>query len=390
MHTIDSILPHLSQHIAVIQSLIPKKDKRILISLAKQVSSGVFLTENQANLLVKILKENLSAVRSLFQDIDDTLDSNTWSKNFREIQKVRKIYIDPDILNHFVLEFNFNTRLREKLGKVTPSLEGMLTTKGSKYIIYLNEHNINVIVSTFLKDDFEIDEKLLTLYQEIEEIKKTVTTPFEIFTTNSQKLKNVVIGDAGEIDDSNLLLLHDRKIRYQYDVSKTAADDSLTSKLAYRTNRKVYVNPRNISFEDLTKSLHCLNRFPALIIFEGHSPDKDTEVLSLIENAIKTCHLTGDVGIYFRHDKSSDVKNFNHAIAALGYNKNLGEHTVIAGISNSKLPKFMIKNNWKPKTVISFTNSFRHNKSSVYCSDIDLVIYYTNTQPLDKEVHVLL
>jgi hypothetical protein len=152
----------------------------------------------------------------------------------------------------------------------------------------------------------------------------------------------------------------------------------------------VYVNPQHVSFEDLAKSLHQLNRFPALIIFEGHSPEKDTNVLLMIEAAIKTCGLTGDVGIYFRHDKSSDIQNFNHAIAERGYNKNLGDSTIIAGISNNKLPKFMIKNHWKPKTVISFTNSFRSNKSSVYCSDVDLVVYHTNTQPLDKEVHALL
>ena len=390
MNTIDSILPHLSQHIAVIQSLIPKKDKRILLSLAKQVAGSVFLTENQAHLLVKILKENLSAVRSLFQDIDSTLKSNMWSKNFREIQKVRKISIDPDVLNHFVLEFNFNTRLKEKLSKISPNLDGILTTKGSKYIIYFNENNIVTIISTFIKDDFEIDKALLDLYYEIEKIRKTVPNPFDIFSTNLEKLKKVVIADIGDISEDNVLLLQDRKIRYQYEISKKIGDISVASKLAFRTSRKVYANPQEFSFIDLVSAIKQLNRFPALIIFEGQSSEKDKKTLKLVEHAVNSLTLPNEVGIYFRHDKGADTEQFNQSIAELGYNKNLDSNTVIAGISNNRLPKFMVKSGWKPQTIISFTSSFRSNKSSVYCNDVDLVVYYTNTQPLDKEVHALL
>jgi hypothetical protein len=50
----------------------------------------------------------------------------------------------------------------------------------------------------------------------------------------------------------------------------------------------------------------------------------------------------------------------------------------------------MIKSEWKPQSVISFTTSFRNNKSSVYCNDVDLIVYYTDRQPLHGGVSVIL
>ena len=390
MTTIDSILPHLNQNIKVIEPLIPKKDKRILVSLAKQTQSGVFLTQNQATLLVKILKENLNAVRSLFQDIEMIISENLWSKEFRVIQKIRKISIDSENPQYFSVEFSFNTRIKEKIVKLIPQVEGQSLTRGSKYLFLLNERNIDTIVSNFLRENFEIDEKILDFYQEIEKVKLADVRPFEILSTDNEKFKKTVENRIGTISRENLLFLQDRKIRYQYEISEKNEGKSLTAKIANRTSRRIYANPQEISFIELVKSLKELNRLPLMLIFEGHTSDKDKKTLKLLENAVSTLSLGDDIGIYFRYDKEEDKGNFNQEIAVLGYNKNLGEHTVIAGISNNKLPKFMLKSGWKPQTVITFTNSFRANKASVYCSDVDLVVYYTGTQPLDEKIHVLL
>jgi len=97
--------------------------------------------------------------------------------------------------------------------------------------------------------------------------------------------------------------------------------------------------------------------------------------------------LPNDIGIYFRYNKEGDADNFNQEISLLGYNKVLSDTTQVAGISNNKIPKFMIKTGWKPQTVVSFTTSFKSNKSYVYCSDVDLVIYYNSVKPLDGEVN---
>lgn len=390
MTTIDSILPHLNQNIKVIEPLIPKKDKRILVSLAKQLGTGVFLTENQSKLLVKILNENITPVRALFQDIESIISENSWSRSFRVVQKIRKISIDSENSGYFSVEFSFNTRLKEKITKMLPSMSGQVLSKGAKYLFLLNEQNISMAVNTFSRENFEIDEKIMNFYQEIESIKKTCTNPFDIFSTTHENLKKSVIEDIVFIAPENLLMLQDRKIRYQYAIREKIEENSLSAKIANRTSRRIYANPQEICFIDLVRSLRELDRLPLMIIFEGHSSEKDKKTLKLVENVVSTLELGDEVGIYFRYDKENDAASFNQEVAVLGYNKNLDDSTVIAGISNNKLPKFMLKSGWKPQTVISFTNSFRANKASVYCMDVDLVIYYTVTQPLDEKIHVLL
>jgi hypothetical protein len=70
--------------------------------------------------------------------------------------------------------------------------------------------------------------------------------------------------------------------------------------------------------------------------------------------------------VYFRFDNTPEGVAFNKLIADYGFNKQLDGHNQIAILSNGKLPKFFIKNNWYPKSVISFTNHFRNNTPSFH------------------------
>ena len=64
------------------------------------------------------------------------------------------------------------------------------------------------------------------------------------------------------------------------------------------------------------------------------------------------------------------------------FNKNLTTDTKVIGIANNKLPKFIINHEWYPKTVITFSNNFRNNKTSFYCDSVDLIVYYNDKQPI--------
>jgi len=185
-----------------------------------------------------------------------------------------------------------------------------------------------------------------------------------------------------------LQLLQDRKIRYQYKNTQKIQENSLENKIANRESRKIFVGA-DIGFTELMSSLKNLKRFPVMLIFDGHQSLKDKKNLKFVENAVKELNLGDDIGIYFRYNKESDSEKFNQEINALAYNKDLTGTTTVVGISNNKIPKFMIKSQWKPQTVISFTSSFKSNKSYVYCSDVDLIVYYGVTQPLDQEVHAI-
>lgn len=390
MKTVDSLLPAIANDIGKIKNHIPAKDKRILLSLAKQSSSGTFLTENQANLLVKILKENIVVMKTVYTDVEEVVDQNKWTKTFRAIKKIRKIYIAPDFSETFVVEFSFNTRLKEKMHLINAGVRGNILSSGAKNVITLNEENLFLVLSTFAKDGFEIDEKLKEFYREICEIKKSVDHPLEIFTTKNEKLKQAVINELTAIEPENALMLQDRKIRYQYEISANLGKKSLAEKIAQRTDRRVFANSEEIDFGALVDAFDELARWPVLIVFDGHHPEKDKKTVKMLAQALAGKAAADNVGIYFRYDGEADTVKFNQEIAALHFNKPLDDCTLVAGISNSKIPKFMIKSGWKPRAVISITNNFRSNKASVYFSDVDLIIYYTSTQPLGESIYAIM
>jgi hypothetical protein len=389
MNTVDSLLVPIFQEIKKLEITIQAKDKRILLSLHKQVTSGVFLTENQANLMVKILKENLDALKKHIIDIELTLSTNIWSQKFREVNRFKKIYISQEFPDCFVVEFSFNTRLREKMTQSSHRLRGNRDTFGSKYVITLTEENLSLVADLFHNEGFDIDPKISNFLQEIEEIKKNTKNPFDIFDLKSEKVKTAVEQELSVEYLIDLRLLQDRKIRHQYKNHQKIPEFSLEDKIANREGRKIFIHSEQITFTQVINSLKKLNRLPAMLVFEGHNSTKDKKYLKLVENAVNELGIGKDIGIYFRYNKENDKEGFNQTISSLGYNKNLTGTTAIAGISNNKLPKFMIKSGWKPQTVISFTSSFKSNKSYVYCSDVDLIIYYGNSQPLDEEVNAI-
>ncbi len=387
MKTVDSLLLEIFHDIQLFNGKINTKDKRILSSLGHQLTQGNFLTESQSKLLLKILKENISHIKSQKLDIDEILETPVWSKSFRVIQRVRKIY-ENFKENTLVIEFTFDKRLKEKLISLTTKLDGTIVNDGSRhYSVSLTERNIFSIVTLFKTDNFEISEKILNFYQEISKIREEQKDLFSILTTSNENLKKIVEEDIGEISKNNLLLLQDRKFRYQYKISERIKENSLTSDIAQRPGTHIFIDSNKILLDDLIQSLIELDRLPVMVIFEGHDSKLNRESLEILAKSLKKHNLDNQVGIYFRFEKVSDTAKFNSAIAEYNFNKVLSDDTAVVGISNSKIPKFMIKMQWKPQTVISFTNNFKNNKSYVYTNDVDLIVYYNNKKPLHGVVH---
>jgi hypothetical protein len=389
MTTVDNFLKTNIGLLSVPTFEIPNRDKRILISLSRQLTSGLFLTENQGKLLVKIIKENLKQFSIIDKTTEMIVDNATWSSSFRVVKKIKKIYISHTSPDLITIEFSFNNRLRDKVLVLSANLKGGAISSESKYHVQLSEPAIKAVVEMFSVEDFEIDQKILDFYQEISEIEKVAEPNFSVFDEKNENLRNQIKEDIGEINVDNLLLLHDRKIRYQYKISEKIEGNSLAAKLALRTKRKVFIDSAKFSLTDVVASLVELKRLHMMVIFEGHDHKINKNCLSVLENSLSANNILDSVGIYFRFEKSNEVDNFNAEIARLGYNKPLNETTNVVGIATNKLPKFVLKNKWKPDSVISFTTAFKNNRSAVYCSDVDLIIYYGDKMPLNEDIDVL-
>lgn len=363
---------------------IPARDRKILSSLYRQITSGYFLTENQGKLLVKILKENINLLNFQEQDITHLILNPIWSKSFRQIEQEKKIYLSTDDEKKIVLEFSYNKRIREQISKIVKEAEGGISpTQGKKYFIPLTEKNIVLLIKTFKNFKFDIDEKILNFYQEIEDILKNKKQYFDINSLENKNLKQELLKDIGDESVTDRLFLHDRKIKYQYTISGKISNNDLSAKIATRSSTKIFLNKKEHCLTDIIQSLITLKRLPILFIFSGHESSESIKDLENLANSLTKLDLTSNVGIYFRFDNVAESnKLFNDLVTHLNFNKNLTSETKIVGLANNKLPKFIVKELWKPKSIISFTNNFKNNKTSVYCDNVDLTIFYNELPPL--------
>jgi len=385
MITVDALLIELFQQgIDKLDIQIPAKDKRILISLSRQINTGQFLTENQSKLLVKILKENQQHLTTISHEKLLAIECPTWSQQFRVLDQVRKIFIGKEHDGRILVEFTYNKRLRQLITDLNKQLEGQILSNNSKqYSILLTEKNIYTLVNAFKNQGFEIDPILTKFHEEIAEIIKTKTDQFNVFSLTNEKLISSIKGEVHDISDNNLMLLNDRSLRFQYSIFPKNPEISLKNSLANRSSARVWIDSSTTTLDNLIASLQALNRLPVMVVFNGHDSKECLQNLRKLENSLKNNNINTDVGIYFRFDNGTDYnKEFNATISNLGYNAKLDSTTHVAGIANNKLPKFMIKNGWYPKSVISFSNNFKGNKTSVYCDAVDLIVYYNDKRPL--------
>lgn len=381
MTTVDQFLLKLNLiGIEHLNPSIPNRDKRILVSLSKQLTSGVFLTENQSRLLIKILKEN-----SQYLDFDEmkTLDDPKWSQPYRTIDQVRKIYVKDSSL---IVDFTFNKTVKKIMSDLIKTLEGaVLNPTPTMYIIPLTERNILSVITALKRERFAISTVVQDYFNAIKNIVDANTNPFTFEAIDTPRTVSLITSD---IDITNPVARNDRRIRYQYFAHPLEHCYSLTEKIANRATNKVYINSETTSLSDLIKSLTELNRLPILVVFNAFDEAESLEKLVTLEAALRD-NSVSKVGVYFRFTNSEVGKQFNDLVKQHGYNQRLDEHTQVVGVANNQLPKFLFKTNWYPQTVISLTANFRNNKTSVYSDAVDLIVLYNKTQPISSSNEIL-
>ena len=367
---------------------ISLKNKKILISLSRQIKKGYFFTENQGNLLIKILKENQKILEK-----ENNLDLNivntpNWSQSFRIVNVVRKIYFQDEKDTKIVVEVDYDKHSKQRILELSKSFQGdFVSVSPNKFIIESTEKNILSLINSIDFESFNIEERIVKLYQRIKNIYDQGTENLNISSSNNEKIINYINTELTNKDTNLDLIMLDRRHRYQYSLENNTLENTLSFKIANRQSTNIWINQSNINLNNLVTSLHELSRFPVLVIFDKHQKILCHHNLLILYDALKD-YPSNKVGIYFRVDNNSEEnKNFNLLIGKLGYNNNLDNDTSVVGINFTTLPKFMLTSSWYPRTVISFTNLFKHSKAAAYCDAVDLVIYYNNNRPIIGKIH---
>ena len=395
MLTIDNILLKIEEHsIDKLNSSVPVKDRRILKNLVRMIQMPSFITESQGRLLIKILQENMEALDFIGSELIPSLKNPSWTKSFKTVDVVRQLSISKNSSgNSFIdIECSFNKEIKKSLVTLIRNIEGATFTiiSGKRTSILLTEKNLYNTVKELDKHNFDKSEQVIKLYNDVCSLDVLGTKDsFSIHKTSNIKLKNRLIKNIGSIDSTNMLLLEDRKIEFQYNVTGNLDDSTLANKIAKRTNNKIFINSSEYTLLDVAQAIRQLRKMPALCIFDEYDAGASIKNLKTVKAVVDAVDPTINVGVYFRFNNAGDGEQFNKLISEYNFNKQLDNNNRVSVIANGKIPKFFLKSDWYPKTVISFSNQFRNNKTSVYCNSCDLIVYYTSSKPMIGTVDVI-
>lgn len=375
-----------------IEEQIPKRDSKVLRSLALAASSTNFITENQGKLAVKILREHQAKIVDFASELKEALESPTWSRHFRQIDRTKKLYISTVDDNLFItIEFAFSSAIRKIIGNANRNIYGLVqVAPGKLYRAPLTEQNVVTLVDTFSKLEFDIEEKIQDYYKTIKSWSESeIVDQYRIDTITHTNFQKHISDDLGINTSIDQNIIIDRSVRYQYFHEKPKKlPENLTEKIAMRRSTKLWISKKDTSLVDIIKSLLLLRRAPILFVFDANDPKKCLEDLENLTKSLEENEIFENIGIYFRLDNNGLGKDFNQLIATKKFNAPLDNKTVVAGISNGKIPKFLLKSDWKPMSVVSISKTLHYNKTAVYTNCCDLIINWTDNEPFTEEIQL--
>ncbi len=368
------------------EDIVSSRDFKVLKSLHLNLTKGIFFTINQSDLLKKILIENREKIASHYEDFENILKLSLWSKPFRIVETVRKIYLSDNTEKEIkiIIEFSFSSNLRKIMQEISKNLTNLEpVTNGKFYIVDLDEKNIVTLVESFKNHKFSIDEKIIEYYNTIKYWKKEeIFGQFDIESILNQNFQKAISDDLGIETPLTQAIINDRRIRYQYFCKPIIEPKNLAETLAMREKSYVWLDKNKHSLDEIIVALKELRRLPILVVFDSQNEKQCFEDLKNLSENLEKNDIFTDVGIYFRFDNTEDGSTFNKYVAEKKYNSRVTKDTKIVGIQNGKIPKFLMKSDWKPMSVISLNNNLRNNKTSAYANCCDLVIAYTEKEPI--------
>ena len=385
MKTVDSLMLNLeNQGYENLNWFIPARDIKIMKNITELLKRPSYITENQGKLLIKILSENSKVLQLTLPELEYVLNVPLWGKEFRKILKIREVSIfqEDDGVSRIKIKYTFDKDVKKALGVINKNINssGFVNTTNELCHLLL-EKNIVEIYNNLKPLKFHFSSEFLDLHKKIVQFNKSkIIEEFEFQNFYDLKLKNT---ESPTINHDPLLIL-DRKIQYQYNFTHNFSEDeqkTLSYKIANRKDHKIFINQFDYNLSSLVQSLNRLERKKILVFFDTYSINECITNFKLVKNLVDDNNIS-NIGIYFRFDNKTEGINFNKLVAEYKFNKQLEPNTQIVGLSNGTLPKFLLKNDWYPDAVISFTNNLRNNRTDVYCNNCDLVIYYTTTKPL--------
>lgn len=358
------------------------EDATILISIAKQLSKGIAMTDRQ----YALVKKKLSEYETQFDDknIDVISISENLLYELREIDRSHWIKVlhwkDEDILG---IRFPFNKKVIKHLDELKKLQKTAgLAFKENTHYFKLNLKNIYNLVRIAKRFDnkFDIQSPILDVYEQLKKFDENVEDYVSgIYNLKLKNLPDSVIdtleNELGPVSKENYHLYYDRRLLYGIENFDNIIDDIimkqpvLVQQLLKRDSGQVIVKKEKFNLNNVCEAIYDLKRFPIIVVLSDKTAhDQLVETYRCFRNFI----ADKEISVLFRHDGQSEFNNF---IKENKINNPVDKSTKVVYINNKKLPKPLLKAEFTPRCSLCLDgSSLSYNHVMQYIQNLDLQI----------------
>ena len=380
---LDTVEDILSLVVSFSDEVLPV-DKGILSSIDRQVKRGIALTDRQYELVkTKLLFYKDFLISVGVTDLQEKLD--TVKCPLRTVDRSKSIVLNNNLVE---IKFPFNKKIIVTLNEVIQKCKRFYYNheKGSNvHKFKISETTVKEIVSAFQNKNFYIDTAVLQLYKKINEIEMDKQSILPgIYNNKLMNFKKSALDlidlELGPLTSENLIKFYDRRRRYGIaDIEGTVYRNTLVETIAYRDAAELAVNPEIHSLDSVVDAVIRLERFPILVLVDTESTLED---VAKIYNAFRDVVPNESQTVLFRVDTSNSY-NLNNFIHDNKINNWLDTSTKIVYINKNKLPKLLLRSDWRPMATLALSSYRANSRVTTYINDVcDLIIYHDKSMSI--------
>tara|TARA_Y100000389_G_scaffold163490_1_gene166775 strand:+ start:605 stop:1777 length:1173 start_codon:yes stop_codon:yes gene_type:complete len=372
--TIEDLLEALAGLRTYPRLFVEANDASIMFSIAKQTFKGTALTDRQ----FLLMQTKLQPYKEQFIDCNFDNAIATLRQPLRQIDRSKYIKIIDDTIE---IRFPFRKSEIMLIESISHKCSEYFHKKGThKHIFALTEKNILNILDQFKNKNFAIDKELLDMYDIACDIRSRPQDYLSGVFNNkllniNKKLKPFIEEEIGtNITNETVIKFIDRRLRYGNVTDSELVPNSLVEKIACRNDKHYSSKPSVEPTRHLLDALLTLDRLPLLVVLdyddaEGQLYDCINHFRDILESSTQS--------VLFRHD-GLDCE-FNNIIKQRKLNNWVDKTTKIVYISNNKLPKILVNNEWKPNAVLSFNSRVQRFVDDYINFNSDLIVFREET-----------
>jgi hypothetical protein len=360
---------------------------KIMFSIAKQVFRGTALTQRQYTLVQKLLVDYYTPQFDAHE-----IDLQACIKRLRDpLRKINEEHwiklLDYKDMKMLVIRFPFNKKVLKHIEDLKNSVDKEYFYEKHQHFFPFEEKYVMrlVTIAKRFEKKFNIEQPIMDIYNQLVEFDNNKQNyipgiyDYKIANLPSKGLEHCVNSIGKEPSQTNLWKYYDRRYLYGFEwIDENAVLESfkhcslLTAKITQRPHPQICIDSAKWSLDHVLASIQELDRYPLLIVLDNKlAHDQLIELHRRFVNFIPT----EEMSVMFRLD-SPKGNEFNHFIRENHLNNIVDNKTKIVYINSNKVPKPLIKTQWKPVCAFTLGSKRNYTKVDGYVSTSDLYIQY--------------